>query len=180
MQCDSLNTHNVFLMGADKAKAEESWGALRFNDPDAPCFQDNEFPFNFYVHRASAVDSTAAPEGCDSIMVLVPCCTLKRDTSLSKLPRDESIKGYERQFGEAFISRVRDVVFCRLGKLDGLEDLKEHIIDEIVDTPATYADYYNLAAGTPFALVSSNHHLLRFDCLQYLRMIIVNQPTNSQ
>ena len=139
-------------MGSSREKVEKSWGAIRVNDPKAPSFDDYEYPFNFYVHRASAVDASAAPEGCDSIMVLVPCCTLKRDTSLSTLSREDSISGYKEQFGEALISRVRKTVLHRLEKLDGLQGMGEHIVDEVVDTPATYADDYNLAAGTPFAL----------------------------
>lgn len=150
--CDSLNTHNVFLMGSKRAEVEKSWGAIRFNNPRGPSFDDNDFPFNFYVHRASATDNSAAPNGCDSIMVLVPCCTLQRDASLSILSREDSIAGYEEQFDDAFITKVREVVLHRLERLDGLQNINDHIIDEIVDTPATYADYYNLAAGTPFAL----------------------------
>jgi len=151
-QCDDLNTHNVFLMGCDRDSAERSWGAIRNNDIDAPSFETDDHPFNFYVHRASATDGSASPEGCDAIMVLVPCCSLKRDKMLGKLDRDECIAGYEEQFGEAFVSKVRDVVLHRLGKLNGLKDLREHIVDEVVDTPASYADSYNVAAGTPFAM----------------------------
>ncbi len=153
-RCDVLNTHNVFLMGGDREKAEKSWSAVRNNDQSAPSFHEKDYPFNFYVHRASAVDTTAAPEDCDAIMVLVPCPTLKRDKSLAQLDRDEAIEEYTKQFDESFISKVRDAALHRLGLMSGLEDLKDHIVDEVVDSPATYASNYNLAAGTPFALVS--------------------------
>ncbi len=139
-------------MGADREKAEKSWGAVRINDLKAPSFDNNGFPFNFYVHRASASDASAAPDGCDAIMVLVPCCTLQRDSSLSTLSREDAILGYKEQFGEDLISKVRRTVLHRLERLDGLQGIGIHIIDEVVDTPATYADDYNLAAGTPFAL----------------------------
>ena len=88
-------------------------------------------------------------------MILVPCCTLKRDENLAKLPRDKCVEGYKEQFDVTFISKVKDAVLHRLGALDGLEDLRSNIVDEVIETPATYADSYNLAAGTPFALVSS-------------------------
>ena len=149
---DSLNTHNVFMMGTDRDRIEKSWRAVRTNDPRAPYFDGPDYPFNFYVHRASAVDETAAPEGCDSIMVLVPCCTLQRDDNLSTISREDSIAGYKEQFEEDFIARVKKAVLYRLGMLDGLQNMEEHIIDEIIDSPATYADYYNVGAGTPFAL----------------------------
>jgi len=149
---DCLNTHNVFLMGTDRDKIEKSWGAIRINDLTAPSFDDNEFPFNFYVHRASASDASAAPDGCDAIMILVPCCTLQRDPSLSTLSRQDSILAYKEQFGDDLISKVRRTVLHRLERLEGLQGMGTHIIDEVVDTPATYADDFNLAAGTPFAL----------------------------
>ncbi len=157
-RCDALNTHNVFLMGGDREKAEQSWSAVRDNDPSAPSFHEKDYPFNFYVHRASAVDPTAAPDNCDAIMVLVPCPTLKRDKSLSKLDRAEAIEGYAKQFDESFISKVREAALYRLSLMNGLEDMKDHIVNEVVDTPATYAGNYNLAAGTPFALVSCFLH----------------------
>ena len=167
-QCTTLNTHNVFLVSSDRSEMEKSWSAIRYNDPTTSTFDnDNDgdgsndgsndgstknYPFNFYVHRASCVDESAAPKGCDSLMILVPCCTLKHDKDLAHLHRDESIKGYKKQFDDEFISKVREKVLCRLGALDGLQELDSNIVDEKVDTPATYADYYNLAAGTPFAL----------------------------
>lgn len=151
-RCDSLETHNVFLIAADRAKAESSWSTIRHNDPIVSSFEDDGYPFNFYVHRASKTDSSAAPDQCDSIMILVPCCTLKRDKHLSKLQREDSISGYKKQFNKEFVSKIRTRVLDRLGVLDGLQDLKDHIVDEVIETPAQYADYYNLAAGTPFAL----------------------------
>ena len=147
-----LKTHNVFMIGENEEKAEKSWAAVRFNDPSVTPFDNCDFPFNFYVHRATAVDKSAAPDNCDSIMVLVPCCTLKRDERLAALHRNETIKGYEAQFDDAFVSKVRSCVLNRLSRLEGIDDISSHIVDEIVDTPASYGNNYNLAAGTPFAL----------------------------
>jgi phytoene desaturase (3,4-didehydrolycopene-forming) len=147
-----LNTHNVFMIGENDEKAEQSWAAVRLNDPSVTPFDGHDFPFNFYVHRPKAVDKTAAPDNCDSIMVLVPCCTLKRDEELSALERSETIKGYESQFEISFVNKVRTCVLDRLSRLEGIDDISSHIVDEIVDTPASYGDHYNLAAGTPFAL----------------------------
>jgi len=36
--------------------------------------------------------------------------------------------------------------------LEGLEGLGDRIRDEVVDTPGSYADLYNVGAGTPFGL----------------------------
>ena len=150
---DDLNTHNVFLSAENRAAMEKSWDLLRKDDKETPppAFGG---PFNFYVHRASKTDPTAAPLGCDSIMVLVPCQTLRRNKQLAGIPRHEMMERYKEQFDAPFISEVRRAVLKRLGALESLGDLENFIVDEVVDTPATYADFYNLAAGAPFALVS--------------------------
>ena len=153
-KCSCLNTHNVFLISKNRDDMEKSWSSVRYNDPEMSAFDNPEFPFNFYVHRASAVDESAAPNNCDSLMILVPCCTLKRSESFSKLDRETCIQGYEKQFDQDFVSKVKEAVLERLAALEGLKDLAENIVDEVVNTPATYAENYNLAAGTPFALVS--------------------------
>ena len=61
--------------------------------------QDHLLPwresFNFYVHRAGKTDDTACPDGCDAIMVLVPCPTLARNEDFASLPRDKAIAAYE-------------------------------------------------------------------------------------
>jgi len=85
-------------------------------------------------------------------MVLVPCRTLLRDEQCANLPKAEAIELYKQQFTESMIETVRSAVFHRMGKIESLQDLEEHIVDEVVDTPVTWADQFNLAAGTPFAL----------------------------
>ncbi len=155
-ECHSLNTHNVFLVSSDRSKMERSWSVVRDNDPAEESFEDADYPFNFYVHRAAVSDKSATPHGCDSLMILVPCCTLRRDKNLASRDRDECIGGYREQFDDIFVAQVRQRVFDRLGVLDDLRDIRAHIIDEVVDTPADFADYYNLGAGTPFGLVRSN------------------------
>jgi phytoene desaturase (3,4-didehydrolycopene-forming) len=146
---EDLNSHNVFMVAGSRSQAQASWQVLRTNQANL----DVDEPFNFYVHRASKTDPTAAPPGCDSIMVLVPCQTLLRDGEFAKLNRDEAMARYKEQFSEDVISRARQAVLKRLAAIDSLQDLEQHILDEVVDTPATWADQFNLAAGAPFALV---------------------------
>ena len=139
-------------------------------------------------------DETACPPGCDSIMVLVPCPTLMRNKDLASLPRHKAIEAYKQQFDEDLINDARDAVFERLSVLEGLENVQDLILNEVVDNPATYADYYNAGAGecnasfvfvfrpyislnhffffqgVPFGLVSVHYLLLCF-CLTYLLII---------
>ena len=145
-----LNTHNVFLYAS---KNEASWKTLRENSKLV-----SGDPFNFYVHRATATDKSAAPTGCDSIMVLVPCATLKRNNDWAKLNRNIAVEKYQGQFDDAYVQSIKQAVLDRMSVIDELDNLEYNIIHEEIDTPGTYADLYNLAAGTPFALVS----LLRF------------------
>ena len=91
-------------------------------------------------------------KGCDAILVLVPCETLARDPDGSSLTRVDAIRKYGLQFQETYVDRVRDAVYHRMGVIESLKDIREHIVDEVVDTPATFADSYNCAAGTPFGL----------------------------
>jgi phytoene desaturase (3,4-didehydrolycopene-forming) len=146
---DDLNTHNVFMVASSRANAEASWRVLR---PDHDKEDNFVEPFNFYVHRASKTDPTAAPEGCDALLILVPCKTLERDAAYANLPREEAIPLYKQQFDESMISRAREAVLTRLAAIGSLQGIKDHVLDEVVDTPGTYADYYNVAAGTPFAM----------------------------
>ena len=153
---EGLSTHNVFMSANATSDAERSWAALR-GDDDGGATRTSPMagtPFNFYVHRAGKTDPTACPPGCDSIMVLVPCPKLTRNERLASLPRDEAIDAYKRQFDREVVDDARDAVFQRLSVLEGLENLEDSILDEVVDTPGSYADYYNVGAGVPFGLVS--------------------------
>ena len=146
--CDDLNTHNVFMVAGSRPQAELSWKILRTDSGDV----DEGTPFNFYVHRPSKTDHSAAPSGCDSIMVLVPCRSLLRDEECCTMPRDQAIKKYKEQFSNDVISKARQAVLHRLSVIESLKGLERDILEEVVDTPATWADKFHLAAGTPFAL----------------------------
>jgi len=156
--CHELDTHNVFLStSGGRNSIENSWALLGKKQSEKLQLHEDKWdpePFNFYLHRATASDKTAAPNNCDAIMVLVPCRTLVRFEDLASLPRDEALAIYKNQFGEEYITFMRDAVIKRLETVGGdvMTNLRSNIIDEVVDTPGTYADYYNLAAGTPFAL----------------------------
>jgi phytoene dehydrogenase-like protein len=91
-------------------------------------------------------------QGCDAILVLVPCESLSHRADFAKLPRDEAISKYKDQFDDQAVSRAREAVFRRMAAIESLQDMRSRIIEEVVDTPGTYADQYNLAGGSPFGL----------------------------
>jgi phytoene desaturase (3,4-didehydrolycopene-forming) len=141
---DMLSTHTVFLATAeDETAAIQSWETVRSN-------ARFEEPFNFYVHCPGKTDPSACPEGCETVMVLVPCQILRRAKALANLPREEAVREYRQQFDDKVIETIREAVFKRMQCV--VDNLKNSIISETVDTPATYADNYNLGAGTPFGL----------------------------
>jgi phytoene desaturase len=118
--------HNVFLGGDYKASFDQI-----FEDhtlPDVP---------SFYVHAPARTDKAAAPDGQDTLYVLMPVGHLDA--------RSE-------QDWDALVDRARETVFKRLATEMGVHDLKEHIKFEIVYQPKTWKDRFNLVNGSAFGL----------------------------
>lgn len=118
--------HNVFLGGDYKASFDQI-----FNDhtlPDVP---------SFYVHAPARTDKAAAPQGQDTLYVLVPVGHLDA--------RSE-------QDWDAMVNRARETVFKRLAKEMGATDLREHIKFEIVYQPKVWKERFNLEKGSAFGL----------------------------
>jgi phytoene desaturase len=118
--------HNVFLGGDYKASFDQI-----FNENTLP-----EVP-SFYVHAAARTDSGAAPVGQDTLYVLVPVGHLDARS---------------KQDWEALVNRAREIVFARLAKEMGANNLKEHIKFEIVYQPEVWKERFNLEKGAAFGL----------------------------
>jgi phytoene desaturase len=118
--------HNVFLGGDYKASFDQI-----FKDHTLP-----EVP-SFYVHAPARTDKTAAPEGQDTLYVLVPVGHLDA--------RSE-------QDWEALINRARETVLTRLAKELGANDLREHTKFETVYHPSIWKKRFNLEKGAAFGL----------------------------
>ncbi|MDX1378727.1 MAG: phytoene desaturase family protein, partial [Anaerolineales bacterium] len=118
--------HNVFLGGDYKASFDQI-----FEDHTLP-----EVP-SFYIHAPARTDTAAAPEGQDTLYVLMPVGHLDA--------RSE-------QDWDALVNRARETVFERLEKEMGVDDLKDHIKFEIVYQPKTWKDRFNLVNGSAFGL----------------------------
>lgn len=118
--------HNVFLGGNYKASFDQI-----FEDhtlPDVP---------SFYVHAPTRTDKAAAPEGQDTLYVLMPVGHLDA--------RSE-------QDWDALVNRARETVFKRLAKEMDITDLHEHIKFEIVYQPKVWKERFNLVNGSAFGL----------------------------
>jgi phytoene desaturase len=125
-QYPQIAHHNVFLGGDYKASFDQI-----FNDHTLP-----EVP-SFYVHAPARTDSAAAPEGQETLYVLVPVGHLDA--------RSE-------QDWDALVNRARETVFARLEKEMGVTDLKGHIKFEIVYQPKVWKERFNLEKGAAFGL----------------------------
>ena len=125
-QYPQIAHHNVFLGGDYRASFDQI-----FKDHDLP-----DEP-SFYVHAPSRTDPAAAPEGQDTLYVLIPVGHL-----------DAASK---QDWGER-IRRARQTVFERLSKEMGITDLESHIKFETVYQPEVWKERFNLEKGAAFGL----------------------------
>ncbi|MCQ3936109.1 MAG: phytoene desaturase [Chloroflexi bacterium] len=125
-QYKQIAHHNVFLGGDYKASFDQI-----FEDHTLP-----EVP-SFYVHAPARTDPAAAPDGQETLYVLVPVGHLDA--------RSE-------QDWDALVNRARETVLTRLAKEMGVTDLKGHIKFEIVYQPKVWKSRFNLEKGAAFGL----------------------------
>lgn len=131
-----LKVHNIFL--AEKYK--ESFDQI-FKDhtlPDEP---------SFYVNVPSRIDPTAAPEGKDTIVVLVPV------GHISDVPNIDFDK---------LVKRAREQVIDTIEKRLKISDFRSMIDHEIVNDPRTWQNEFNLWKGSILGLSHSLFQVLWF------------------
>mmetsp|Transcript_23496 Transcript_23496/g.50123 ORF Transcript_23496/g.50123 Transcript_23496/m.50123 type:complete len:536 (+) Transcript_23496:368-1975(+) len=156
--CWSLNQplkqlahHNVFL-GKDY---EGSW--------QRPCTVKDlktRHSFNFYVHRPTCSDPSAAPEGKDNIMIEFPIGN-ERERLLESARQGLS----EPDSDAALVDACREAVIKQLNNMgyaaDG--DFRKMITGERVIRPSEWKERYNIQHGAVFGL---SHNLLQLACLR--------------
>ncbi len=133
-----LSTHNIFL-------ASEYFASFTsiFHDhtlPDEP---------SFYVNIPSRVDPSAAPSDGDAVVILVPIGHLTPGPIASYAPSG------------ALVSGVREQVLRILRDRTGL-DLSPLIQHEIVNTPLTWEEKFNLDRGAILGLSHNFFNVLSF------------------
>ncbi|BBM99205.1 phytoene desaturase (3,4-didehydrolycopene-forming) [Marchantia polymorpha subsp. ruderalis] len=137
---ERLSHHNVFLSNC----YEESWHRAT----DASTILERP---NFYVHAPSRTDSTVCPLGTDAITVLLPVAHLGEGFSIGSASDDKQI-----------VEAARERVISSLVR-SGIGDISSMILSEVVYSPPTWQDSYNLQYGAAFGLA---HNLLQ---LAYFR-----------
>jgi len=124
-QYPQLQPHNLFLAGNYRQSFDRVFKDLSL--PDEP---------NFYVHAPARIDASMAPEGHDTLMVLVPVGRINDTAS---------------QDWSSIKQRARQIVLKRLADM-GVRDLDEHIKFEMSFTPPDWKSRYNLAYGSGHGL----------------------------
>lgn len=169
---DQLEAHNIFL--ADEYR--ESFDSIfkRHLIPNEP---------SFYVNVPSRVDPTAAPEGKESIVVLVPVGHLLNSksaaaspspsnkanghtpngdaTKLTKSPDSHGIATAETQDWPAMIALARRTITATIAARTGV-DIDPLITFEATNDPASWQTRFNLDRGAILGLSHSFFNVLSF------------------
>ncbi|KAL6713460.1 hypothetical protein ACLMJK_008925 [Lecanora helva] len=144
-QIPELSTHNIFL--ADHYR--ESFDSIFKHQliPSQP---------SFYVNVPSRIDPTAAPDMKDSIVVLVPVGHLLSEQE------GAGIDIHTKQDWDTMVSSARSTVFSTIESRTGCPNLRSHLVHEIVNTPQTWQDGFNLDKGAILGLSHSFFNVLSF------------------
>lgn len=139
-----LDTHNVFL-------------ADEYQDSFDDIFKKQQIPKepSFYVNVPSRIDSSAAPPGKDTIVVLVPCGHLLDGEA------DRGLTIGSSQDWQSMVSRARSAVLETV-RLRTNVDLRPLIVNELINTPSSWKDKFNLDKGAILGLSHSFFNVLSF------------------
>ena len=140
-----LETHNIFLADDYRESFDDIF--KRQLIPSQP---------SFYVNVPSRIDPTAAPKGKDAIVVLVPVGHLLDEKEGS------GIKVESKQDWEAMVSKARETVFSTIEARTGARNLQGAFVKEIVNTPQSWKDVFNLDKGAILGLSHSFFNVLSF------------------
>ncbi len=145
-----LETHNVFLAKYYQNSFDDIF--KRQLIPKEP---------SFYVNVPSRIDPSAAPEGKDSIVVLVPVGHLLKDTGSGLVSNDKGLDPDNKQDWEAMISKAREAIITTVESRTGAK-LRESVTKEIINEPYSWESKFNLDKGAILGLSHSFFNVLSF------------------
>ncbi|KAL8790318.1 MAG: hypothetical protein Q9213_000670 [Squamulea squamosa] len=143
-----LTTHNIFL-------------AEHYRESFDDIFKQQLIPKepSFYLNVPSRIDSTAAPEGKDSIVVLVPVGhLLDENQGIGR----KGLDVHSKQDWDAMVTKARQTVFSTVEARTGARNLQGALVKEIVNTPQSWKDVFNLDKGAILGLSHSFFNVLCF------------------
>ena len=144
----NLLHHNVFLSSDYKGSWVRPVFPEDFAEPAQP---------NFYLHNPVVTDPSAAPEGCHSVMVLLPVANEQEAAAAAKRT------GRPLPDPDAMVAAGRAAVLRRLAAAGVGEDIGSRVAAEFVITPAEWRQRYNIKHGAVFGL---SHGLLQLACFR--------------
>lgn len=100
---------------------------------------------SIYVRNSSITDPTVAPEGHSQLYILVPTINVRN--------------GHD---WESTQQEYRDRIIDRIIERTGMKDLKEHIVEEKILSPAGWRDDYSIFMGATFNLSHTMDQMLYF------------------
>jgi len=143
-----LTPHNIFL-AEDYKESFDSIFKKHFI-PEQP---------SFYVNVPSRVDPSAAPAGCDSIVVLVPVGHLF-DSKSDAHKGSQNAAGVTQDW-DSMVAAARSTILATIESRLKIS-LGPHIVDEVINTPPTWRTSFNLDRGAILGLSHSFFNVLSF------------------
>lgn len=146
-QIPELTAHNIFL--AEDYK--ESFDSIfkKHQIPDEP---------SFYVNVPSRVDPSAAPDGCDTLVVLVPVGHLLDSSDTHK--GTPGTPGTTQNW-EGMVDTARKTILKTIESRLNIS-LAPHIKHETINTPPSWKTKFNLDRGAILGLSHSFFNVLCF------------------
>ncbi|KAL8842079.1 MAG: hypothetical protein Q9170_000683 [Blastenia crenularia] len=143
-----LTTHNIFL-------------AEHYRESFDQIFKQQMIPSepSFYLNVPSRIDPSAAPDGKDSLVVLVPVGhLLDKNQGLGR----KGLSVDTKQDWDAMVTKARSTVFSTVEARTGARNLQSSLVKEIVNTPQTWKEGFNLDKGAILGLSHSFFNVLSF------------------
>lgn len=148
---ETLAHHSVFLSG----DWHESWS--RATSPSTL----QSFP-NFYVHAPARTDPGAAPEGHDSIMVLLPVANLREVAAMGAAGSGGAGAGGDPYAALVDAGRERILSSLEASGIGSAAEIRALIGREAVVTPPAWRTHYGLRHGAAFGLAHGLQQLSVF------------------
>ena len=126
---DAFDHHTLFLDDDWEEGFDQLFNPKKAAWPDKP---------SYYVNVPSRTDTTAAPEGCDTLFILVPLAPGIEDTEARR---------------DAFLEKILDDIAVKIG-----EDIRPYIETKRIFALEDFKDRYNALRGTSLGLA---HTLLQ-------------------
>ena len=144
-QIPELSTHNIFLADDYRESFDDIFKKQLI--PQQP---------SFYVNVPSRIDPSASPEGKDSIVVLVPVGHLLDEIA------GKGLDVHSKQDWARMVKDARETVFSTIESRTGASKLQDSLVKEIVNTPQSWKDVFNLDKGAILGLSHSFFNVLAF------------------